>query len=158
MVKDYSNAKIYKVVSPHTQHIYIGSTVSKLSARLSCHVINRKRGLYCSVNEILKHGDYSIILIEKVKCDDVDELRARERHHIEQNKNCVNMKLPNRTLTEYKATEQYKHYCKTYADIYKQGERRRDQPRHERVTVHGLKINQDDKEQHGTPHIYTVKT
>lgn len=147
MVKNYSNAKVYKIVSPQTELIYIGSTVSKLSSRLSCHVISRKRGLYCSVNEILKYGDYSIILIEKVKCDDVDELRARERHHIEQNKNCVNMKLPTRTLTEYKATEQYKQYCKTYAGEYKQGERRREQPRYERVTVHGLKINEDDKEQ-----------
>ena len=157
MVKDYSNAKVYKIVSPHTEYIYIGSTVSKLSARLSCHVFHSKRGLYCSVNEILKHGDYSIVLIEKVKCDDVEELRARERHHIENNKICINMKLPNRTLTEFKKSDQYKVYCKTYASQYNQGERRRDQPRHERVTVHGLKISEDNKEQTSTPHEPTDK-
>lgn len=146
MVKNYKNGKIYKIVSPHTEYIYIGSTTTRLKNRLSSHVLNYKRGVsYCSSYEILKYGDYDIFLIEKIECDDVEDLRKAERYHIEKNKNCVNMKLPCRTLEEFKKTAQYKRYCKDYAKDYRQGERRRDLPRHERVTIHGLKISEDNE-------------
>jgi hypothetical protein len=148
MVKNYKNSKVYKIVSPHTEYIYIGSTTSRLKNRLSSHVLNYKRGVsYCSSYEILKYGDYDIFLIEKIACDDVEELRRAERCYIEKNKNCVNMKLPARTLKEFKKTDTYKQYLREYNKEYREGQRRRDQIKHERISIHGIKISESENKE-----------
>lgn len=97
---DYSLGKIYKITSTLTDRIYIGSTcVPMLSHRLREHVSmwrrwqNDNQRNYVASFAILELGDYSIELIEKYACGDNDELRAREQHHIRENKEiCCNLR------------------------------------------------------------------
>ena len=50
--------------------------------------------------KIIENGDYYIVLLESVNCTNNDELKARERFHIENNV-CVNKVIPGRTDKEY---------------------------------------------------------
>jgi hypothetical protein len=100
---NYANAKIYKVVDNTSDRIYIGSTCKTLSGRLCDHRSSYKsdKTKYCTVFEILKNEDFEIILLEKVEnCENVEQLRARERFYIELNNNCVNKNIPNHTKAE----------------------------------------------------------
>jgi hypothetical protein len=112
---DYSLWKIYKITSPLTDSIYIGSTcVPKLSHRLREHVSQRRewqngnQRKYLASFAILELGNYNIELIEKYPCTDKDELRAREQHYIRENKQiCCNLRpaflTPEETLARKKA-------------------------------------------------------
>ena len=109
----YQNAKIYKIVSNAIDQVYIGSTYQALSARMSGHRKNFKRymngldKMFCTSFSILEYGDAEIILIENCPCESKEELKARERFHIENN-NCVNKKIPGRTMKEYKQLPEVK--------------------------------------------------
>ncbi len=118
MKPDFNNSKIYKIVSHQTDKIYIGSTTSRLSKRLTEHKSDYKRYLngkhhYVTSYEVVKYDDCDIILLESVECNSKDELRARERYWIECS-DCVNKCIPNRTDLEYrkdnknKISEQHK--------------------------------------------------
>lgn len=105
---NYEYAKIYGLGNKSGGKFYIGSTCNKyLSKRLSLHVNRYKK--YCqgeatniTANEIIKRGDYYIYLIESVKCNNIDELRAKERYHIELNKDyIVNKNIAGRTCREW---------------------------------------------------------
>ena len=106
---NYENSKIYKIVDNTNGNIYIGSTTeSTLARRLQKHkanynqyIKNENKTLTTSFN-IIKNGDYDIILLEK--CNNITskyELHARERFYIENN-NCVNKIIPGRTIQEYR--------------------------------------------------------
>jgi hypothetical protein len=92
----YNNSKIYKIINDKTDKIYIGSTTVKyLCQRLRNHRSSFKYNKCSSVSQLLDLGDCQIILIENYSCNSHDELLARERFHIEQNKNiCVNIRRP----------------------------------------------------------------
>ena len=90
---NYSQGKIYKIVSEETDKVYIGSTTKKyLCERMADHnssyhrLINGTGKKQCSSYEIIKHGDAKIILLEKYPCEDKDELKAREQYWIDKNK------------------------------------------------------------------------
>jgi hypothetical protein len=103
----YNDSKIYKIVDNTSDKVYIGSTCHKyLSQRLQKHLQNYRRyerGLerYVTSYSILKNNDYDIILIENVNCETVDQLKARERYHIENTPNCVNRNVPTRSDKEW---------------------------------------------------------
>jgi len=99
---DYENGKIYKLVSPHTDEIYIGSTCQKLCNRMSGHSrdFRKFKNKYTSA-KLFELGDVQIILIEDCPCDRKEQLLKRERFHIEQN-NCVNKSLPGRNHKEWR--------------------------------------------------------
>ena len=102
---NYSNGKIYKLISNNTKMIYIGSTIRKLHIRFSEHKSaykhSNKNSKY-SILKILKLGDCDIILLEKFPCKTKKELHARERYWIEKLKKiCVNIIHPTRTNSEY---------------------------------------------------------
>ena len=105
----YQRGKIYKIISPHTDKIYIGSTIEiYLSKRLQKHKSNYKdwcldnNKTYTTSFELLKLRDVEIILIETYSCNSKDELHKKEREHIELNKNIiVNKNKPSRTKEEY---------------------------------------------------------
>lgn len=100
MSKDfYKNAKIYKIVDNTNGNIYIGSTCKKLCQRLGQHVSSFKQYLsnkeyikpYLTSFEILKNGNYQIVLIEEYKtCENIEQLRKKEREYID-NIECVNL-------------------------------------------------------------------
>ena len=93
---DYKNSKIYKLVSPHTDKIYIGSTTQILSQRLSQH----KRTKTTKSHFLFELGDVKIILIEDCPCNRKEELLKKERYYIE-NFDCLNKCIPGRKYKEY---------------------------------------------------------
>lgn len=106
----YQNGKIYKLVSDHTDKIYIGSTCLTLPKRLYGHRSDYTRyksgkQRYMTSYEMLKLGDVEIILVENYACKDKNELHARERYWIDHFKDiCVNKVLPTRSHREYYQT------------------------------------------------------
>jgi len=103
----YQNGKIYKIVSDFTDNIYVGSTCCPLSKRIYQHKGNYNNYLntnkkYVTSYELIKLGEVDIILIEDFPCDNKNQLHARERYWIEQNKDkIVNKVHPTRTKREY---------------------------------------------------------
>jgi len=86
------NKRKYKLVSPHIDKIYIGSTCElHLSNRLAGHksqyrlMLRRKAEGFDTIfskitsYELIKLGDVEIVLIENYPCKDRYELLRRER-------------------------------------------------------------------------------
>jgi len=100
---NYQNAKIYKLISPHTDNIYIGSTIQLLTKRLYNHYKRQS----CSSKILTDLGDCKIILIEKYPCDDKMELAKREQHYIDMySDKCVNMV---KAHTGFSNKKEYEH-------------------------------------------------
>ena len=81
---NYQDGKIYKIVDNTNGNVYIVSTCKKyLSSRLACHVLDYKKSLvskyYITSFDIIKNGNYDIVLIEKYPCEDKEDLHKRER-------------------------------------------------------------------------------
>jgi hypothetical protein len=97
-------------MSDEFPQIYIGSTINTLSDRLAQHkhhlkyYMSSKKLDMCSSSILLMADPNSkIILIENFPCKTKEELRARERYYIEQNRElCININIPNRTKKEYR--------------------------------------------------------
>jgi hypothetical protein len=102
----YNNSKIYKIIDNTNGNIYIGSTFQKyITTRLAGHVADYKRYLknkfhYITSFEIIKNGNYDIVLIENVNCETKEQLHARERFYIE-SMVCINQVIPARSFHEY---------------------------------------------------------
>ena len=115
---DYQKGKIYKLVSDHTDEIYIGSTCQQyLCNRLTGHKRESKTlRRPCNSKKLFELGDVKIILIENVTCNSKEELLKRERFYIE-SMNCINKQIPGQTYKEWciknidKVKEQRKEYC-----------------------------------------------
>ena len=123
---DYQKGKIYKLVSDHTDEIYIGSTIQKLSQRLTKHVSDFRKGRNkCTSKKLFELGKVKIILIENVPCNSKEELLKHERNYIE-TMVCVNKVIPGRTDAEYyhdnkdKHKEYMKEYCLKNKDKIKE--------------------------------------
>lgn len=104
-MKDYSTAKIYKIVGG--DKIYYGATLQPLYKRFNAHKGHKKRydsgesNKYCSSYEVLSEPDCNIYLVESLPtCSNRDELNARERYYVENNK-CTNRNIPARTVKEW---------------------------------------------------------
>ncbi len=104
---NYNLGKIYKLVDNTNGDIYIGSTCEPtLARRLWGHtkkfrLVNKgnTKEKLTSYN-IIKNGNYDIILIEAYPCENKMELHRRERYYIDTN-DCVNKLHPTRTKKEY---------------------------------------------------------
>lgn len=104
----FRNSKIYKIVSSHTDKIYIGSTTTSLSQRLAIHRDHMKRGRNTSSKEILQHPDAKIVLIERYPCKSNEELHQREEYHRRQNiEICVNKNRAFQTPEEKKEQKNF---------------------------------------------------
>ncbi len=123
----YENGKIYKLVCNITNKIYYGSTIQPLHKRLYEHKSHYKKYLidnkkYITSFEILKEGNFDIILVELVNCSCKIELRKKERYYIDNNE-CVNKCIPTRTIKEYQNDNKdnisiyKKEYRETHKDI-----------------------------------------
>ena len=60
----YSKGKIYKIISPNTEKIYIGSTIVTLKQRFSIHKSNKN----CTSMHIINEGNASIDLMYEYPC------------------------------------------------------------------------------------------
>jgi hypothetical protein len=116
------NGKIYKIISPHTHKIYIGSTVEKyLCDRLTKHKYNNKMGTKCSSKYIMDLGEHKIVLIERYPCDTTEELRAREQVYLDKEEAiCVNENkaYTGLSVAEYQAQYQakYRAHLRSWGD------------------------------------------
>jgi len=123
----YRRGKIYKIWSPSTDDIYIGSTCEPtLARRMAGHRSNFKdfkRGKYCNNSSflIIENGDARIELIESFPCDSKDELHAREAHYI-RTLECVNKRIPGRKKKQYRQdkAEYLRKYEKQYRESNKE--------------------------------------
>jgi hypothetical protein len=105
---DYKNGRIYKITSNSCDKIYIGSTCQPLYKRMGKHrdsykqFINGKHTGKATSYDLIALGDAIITLIEDYPCERKEQLHARERYHIELNKDiCINKVIPTRTIKEY---------------------------------------------------------
>jgi hypothetical protein len=133
---DFSKGKVYKITSGELT--YIGSTTEPtLAKRLAKHVSDYrlwKNGgrRYISSFQLIEVGQYEIALLELCPCGSRDELRMRERFHIDTNI-CVNQRVEGRTPKEwYEANknvvsekqkiyrEEHKDQIKEYLDTNKE--------------------------------------
>ena len=102
------NGKIYKNICNETNLCYYGSTCETLLCkRIAKHRNNYKRFTqgklsgFCNSFKILQNGNYNIVLVKQIYCENMKELLDHERFFIE-NYECVNKNIPNRTKEEYK--------------------------------------------------------
>jgi hypothetical protein len=123
---DYSKAKIYKLVSDHTDKCYIGSTCNLLSTRLAQHKANYKlwkkgKHHYVKSYDLFELGDVQIFLVEEFKCcQNKEQLHSRERYYIE-GIETVNKLIPGRTKKEWCEANQdkLKEYHEKYREDHK---------------------------------------
>jgi hypothetical protein len=91
---------IYKIFSFQTDDIYIGSTIVKLSVRMSKHRSDYKcKRNYCSAFELVKYPDAKIELLEIVEYTELVELKAIEGTW-QRKLACVNRQIAYRTPEE----------------------------------------------------------
>ena len=77
-ISKYRNGKIYMITTENSNDIYIGSTIKTLKSRLTQHEIDFRNGVYCSSSEIIKQGDFKIVLIKDFDCNSLIELETEE--------------------------------------------------------------------------------
>jgi hypothetical protein len=88
---DYQAGKIYCIRSPHTDKVYIGSTVVSLAKRFSQH---KKTTSGCRSKEIIDCGDAYIELVVACACNSKEELFRQEAHIMRTTPNCINNHIP----------------------------------------------------------------
>lgn len=116
---NYQKGKIYIINSPSRPEVipYYGSTCCKLNTRFNRHRFDYKNDhSQCSSWRILMYSDAQITLVEDFPCNNIDELRERERFYIDNNK-CVNVRKPgffDREQWVSNHKEELKHYHKEY--------------------------------------------
>lgn len=91
----YHSSKIYKIFSPTIDKVYYGATLEKTLRRI-LSATKSKYNKYTNDNnavdynpvfEIFKNDDAEILLVEKFKCEDVDELKKKLYDYINDQKN-----------------------------------------------------------------------
>ena len=114
---NYKNAIVYKLCcnDVNITNIYIGSTTNfrsrKNAHKGNCSNENSKSYNLCVYRFIRNNGgwkNWDMIEIEKVECNDANELHRRERYFIELMKAVLNMSLPITTAVEKQ--EKHKEY------------------------------------------------
>ena len=115
---DYNDAKIYKLWSPSTNLIYIGSTTQTIAQRLAEHIAVYKcfkngKGNFITSFKVLECEDYKIELLELYPCNNRTQLHKKEGEYIK-SLECVNKKIEGRTKKEYEEDnkEKIKEYNK----------------------------------------------
>lgn len=88
---DYQQGKIYAIRSPHTDKVYIGSTVVPLAKRFSQH---KKSTSGCRSKEIINACDSYIELVEACPCNSKEELFRKEAQVMRETPNCINICVP----------------------------------------------------------------
>jgi len=105
----FINSKIYKITTPLSNLIYIGSTREKIERRLQLHksqykIYKNGGSRKVMVYNLLDLGieNIEIELIENYICNSLYELHKRERYYIELYKDIsINKCIPTRTVKEY---------------------------------------------------------
>lgn len=105
---NYSNGKIYKMLSDKTDKIYVGSTTLALKDRMKQHRADHRRSLQgnygCTTSfQLLTDptANVRVELLEAFSCASRKSLRRRERYYIKKlGGACVNARLPIRIASD----------------------------------------------------------
>lgn len=123
---NYKNGKIYKLVNSicNEGNCYYGSTCNELRIRKQQHKCKyklwKKRKMCFITSFKLFEEDYEnvkIVLVEEFKCENKQQLLARERFYIE-NYKCLNRNVPGRTRKEHYNDNKRQIVCK-HKEYYK---------------------------------------
>jgi hypothetical protein len=118
--KKFQNGKIYFIGNFIDDEIYIGSSCQPLQKRFQQHkdslnTYKKNRKLCVKILELgVEH--FYIEEIEKYPCNDIEELRKRERHYILERKPVLNTEIPLRTIKEWR--EDNKEYIREVKKEY----------------------------------------
>ena len=97
---------IYKIVSPHTRRVYIGSTIQNPKYRFRCHKSYFKSGCHaCSSYEIFQEGDASYQILETI-ADDKNKNEIEKKYIDQYRDRVVNYHYADRKTR--KGKKQYK--------------------------------------------------
>jgi len=118
---DFSNGKIYVIISPNHDLCYYGSTVYTIEQRFSKH---KAKSSKCTSKQIINAGNAKIFEIEKYPCSTLEQLEDREAHFIVTDwDGCVNKEVPGAIrraggikvyMKKYEATPERKAKQKDY--------------------------------------------
>lgn len=102
----HQKSLIYKITSPSTNDIYIGSTINLLCLRKTLHKYHYKLYLenrfnYIKAFDIIKYFDWKIEIIEYYPVNSIKKLHQREGWFIKNTPNCINNRVAGRTNKEY---------------------------------------------------------
>ena len=120
--------RIYKLTSPQTDKVYIGSTTQTLHARLGDHkkdykrYINGKMIAHLRSCDIMHYGDIQIELMFEGLVDHRHMLNNMEGEFIQSDPNCVNAQVAGRSSKEYydQNVEHILNYKKRYRSEHKE--------------------------------------
>ncbi|AGM15748.1 GIY-YIG superfamily endonuclease [Preplasmiviricota sp. Gezel-14T] len=105
--RDYGKGKIYKIIAPDTDEVYIGSTIQTLPQRLSKHTSDARlwRGdtsrKYCYSEMMLRNEGYKIELLYDFPCGSLAELSREEGETAKLFPTRVNKNVAGRTREEW---------------------------------------------------------
>lgn len=106
----YQNGKVYRIISPNVDKVYIGSTTRSLDRRFQEHesaINNPKKP--CTSSLVIKAGNASIQLIEAFPCASKKELERREGDIQRTTVNCCNKAIAGEK-TEAEQAQSIKDY------------------------------------------------
>jgi hypothetical protein len=146
---NYENTVIYKIVCKDLgiKDCYVGHTTNftqrKGQHKASCNNEDGNKSHYKVYMCIRENGgwdNWDMIEIEKFKCNDGNEARARERFQIESLEANLNVVIPTRTYKEYRESEGVKEI------LYERGKEWREENKEKlKETKHLDYINNTDK-------------
>jgi hypothetical protein len=114
---DYLKGKIYTIRSLTDDNVYVGSTIQKLSTRMSAHRTKYKKNIGLGSHKNIVHNisDWKIELYELYPCNNKEELEKKEGEIIRLI-GTLNKNIAGRTVKEYynDNIEHFKQYNKQY--------------------------------------------
>ena len=126
---DYSNTIIYKIVCNNLdiKDVYVGHTthfIKRKQRHKRCCTIPESNHYNLKVYQVIRENgnwdNWSMIEIEKYKCNDRNEAIARERYWYESLNSTMNTNYPSRSHKEYLQThkQEIAEKSKIYNEIY----------------------------------------
>ncbi len=114
--------RIYKIVSPNTDKVYIGSTIRSLNKRFNNHMSEYRKYVdntykkHIRSFDVIACGDASIVLLHERVFEQKSDMYRLEGEFIQSCDGVCNRMLPGRTLEEKRESQsKYQHdYQKTY--------------------------------------------
>jgi hypothetical protein len=101
--------RIYKITSPNTDKVYVGSTTGTIEKRLRGHMIHYKMYLkgidgvdHIRSYDVIEHGDPEIHLIYEGLFNSKADLFRLEGETMQSIQNCCNKMIMGRTRREYR--------------------------------------------------------
>ena len=133
---DYSKAKVYKVCNSIDNELYVGSTCQSLSQRMGEHRRGARKTrsqhfrLYQKMNK-LGVENFTIVLLEEMpECQNIEQLRKKEREKIEELNATLNQLVPSRTKQEWTKDNSEKVKASSQKHYENNKEKRLEQAKH----------------------------